>query len=240
MLHSMDVESVDFRLLPCVQLWGCLRARLSVPLTLCTLCALLLFSSICTAGELEELSVAESGGEYKLRIVSVLDAPVDYVYNVITDYKHAYRINPHISEIEILSSDRTDVVRVRNHSDHWVGPFRFEIDWVGDFVETKHGHIKVKTIPEFSSFESGSAIWEIRPQGEHTWVLHESSLKPKFFIPPIIGTYIVKKHMADESVTTFNRIECQAMIVLEMDMENEPELLETLLKEGKDCMIPHE
>ena len=206
----------------------------------CALYALLLFSSICTAGELEELSVTEAGGEYRLRIVSVLDAPADYVYNVITDYEHAYRINPSITAIEILSSDRSEVVRVRNRSEHWVGPFRFEIDWVGDIVETKHGHIKVITIPEFSSFESGSAIWEIRPLGERTWVLHEASLKPKFFIPPIIGTYIVKKHMTDESVTTFNRIECQAMIHLEMDMENEPELLETLLKEGKDCMNPYE
>lgn len=202
--------------------------------------ALFLFSSICTAGELEELSVTEAGGEYRLRIVSVLDAPADYVYNVITDYKHAYRINPSITEIEILSSDRNEVVRVRSRSEHWVGPFRFKIDWVGDFVETKHGHIKVITVPEFSSFESGFAIWEIRPQGERTWVLHESSLKPKFFILPVIGDYIVKKHMVDESTTTFNRIECHAMIIFEMDMENEPERLKTLLKEGKDCMNPHE
>ena len=206
----------------------------------CTLYILFLFSSICTAGVLEELSVTESGGVYRLRIVSVFEAPADYVYDVITDYEHAYRINPSITEIEILPSDRNDVIRVRNRSEHWVGPFRFEIDWVGDFVETRHGHIRVKTIPEFSSFESGSAIWEIRPQGEHTWVLHEASLKPKFFVPPIIGPYIMKKHIADESVTTFNRIECHAMIILEMDMENEPELLNTLLKEGKDCMDPHE
>jgi len=205
-----------------------------------TLYALLLFSSICTAGELEELSVTEAGGEYRLRIVSVLDAPMDYVYNVITDYKHAYRINPSITEIEILSSNRSDVVRVRSRSEHWVGPFRFEIDWVGDFVETKHGHIKVKIIPEFSSFESGSAIWEIRPQGERTWVLHESSLNPKFFIPPIIGDYIIKRRLVGESITTFSRIECQAMITLEMDMENEPEPLRTLLEEGKDCMKPHQ
>jgi hypothetical protein len=206
----------------------------------CTLYILLLFSSICTAGKLEELSVTEAGGEYRLRIVSVFDAPADYVYDVITDYKHAYRINPSITEIEILSSDHNDVVRVRNRSEHWVGPFRFKIDWVGDFVEPKHGHIKVTTIPEFSSFESGSAVWEIRPQGERTWVLHEASLKPKFFIPPIIGTYIMKKHIADESVTTFNRIECHAMIILAMDMENEPGPLRTLLKEGKGCLIPHE
>ena len=207
----------------------------------CALFALQLFSSISTAGEIEELSATEAGGEYKLRIVSVLDAPADYVYNVITDYKHVYRISPTITEVEILSSDSDEVVRVRHRSEHWVGPFRFEIEWVGDIVETtKYRHIKVKTIPEFSSFESGSAIWEIRPQGERTWVLHESSLKPKFFIPPIIGDYIMKKHMVDESITIFNRIECNAIITFEMDMEHELEQLKKLLKEGKICKNPHE
>ncbi len=43
---------------------------------LCTLLALYFFSSISTAAEIEELSATEVGGEYRLRIVSVLDAPV--------------------------------------------------------------------------------------------------------------------------------------------------------------------
>jgi uncharacterized membrane protein len=208
---------------------------------LCALFALHLFSSISAAGEIEELSATEAGGEYRLRIVSVLDAPADYVYNVITDYKHVYRISPTITEVEILSSDSDEVVRVRHRSEHWVGPFRFKIEWMGDIVETtKYRRIKVTTIPEFSSFESGSAIWEIRPQGERTWVLHESSLKPKFFIPPIIGVYIMKKHMLDESTAIFNRIECNAMIAFEMDMEHEIEQLKILLKKGKVCTNPHE
>jgi hypothetical protein len=213
----------------------------------CALFALQLFSSISTASEIKELSATKAGGEYRLRIVSVLDAPADYVYNVITDYKHVYRISPTITEVEILSSDNDEVVRVRHRSEHWVGPFRFEIEWVGDIEETtkyrdltKYRDIKVKTIPEFSSFESGSATWEIRPQGERTWLLHESSLKPKFFIPPIIGDYIMKKRMVDESITIFNRIECNALITLEMDMEHELEDLRKLLKEGKVCVNPHE
>lgn len=206
----------------------------------CALFALQLFSSISTAGEIEDLSVTEAGGEYRLRIVSVLDVPADYVYNVITDYKHIYRISPTITEVEILSSDSDEVVRVRQLSEHWVGPFRFNIEWVGDIVETtRYRDIKVKTISELSSFESGSAIWEIRPQEGRTWVLHESSLKPKFFIPPIIGNYIMKKYITDESITTFNRIECNAMIMFEMDMGHEMEDLKKILKEGKVCVNLH-
>ena len=203
-----------------------------------TFISLLLFASLSTADAHEELSVTKAGGVYSLRVVSVLDAPADYVYNVITDYKHAYRINPTITEVEILPSDSDEVVRVRNLSEHWVGPFCFKIDWVGDIVEPKHGHLTVKTIPELSSFESGFAVWELRPQGERTWVLHESSLKPDFFIPPLIGAHIMKKQMEDDILDTFKRIECYAKVMFELDMENEPGLMSNVLKEGKDCINP--
>lgn len=199
-----------------------------------------LLSSTSTSGELEELSVSETDGEYRLRIVSVLDAPADYVYKIITDYKHAYRINPSISEVEILPTDRDEVVRVRNLSEHWVGPFCFRIDWVGDIQETTEGDIKIITVPELSSFQSGAALWEIRPRGERTWLLHESRLKPDFFIPPLIGEEIMKNKMETDALATVTRIECHAMIMFERDMENETEQLKTLSKEGRDCIKPGE
>ena len=202
----------------------------------CALFALPLFTSISSADELVELSVINSDGAYSLRVISVLDAPVDYVYDVITDYKHAYRINPTITEVEILPSDRDEVVRVRNLSEHWVGPFCFKIDWAGDIVEPRDGYLKVNTIPELSSFKSGSAIWELRAQGERTWVLHESRLKPDFFMPPVIGDRIMKKQMKEDTLDTFTRIECYAKVMFDLDMENEPDRMNNVLKEGKDCV----
>ena len=169
-------------------------------------------------------------------MVSVLDAPLDYVYDVITDYKHAYRINPTITEVEILPSDRDEVVRVRNLSEHWVGPFCFKIDWVGDIVEPRDGYLKVSTIPELSSFESGSAIWELRSQGARTRVLHESSLKPDFFMPPVIGDHIMKKQMKEDTLDTLKRIECYAKVMLDLGMENEPDHIHDALKVGKACI----
>ena len=193
---------------------------------------LFLLTSRVFAIEVEELSVTNVDGEYKIRIVSIIDAHEDDVYSVITDYKYAYRINPSVTAVEVLPSDRDGVVRVRNHSEYYIGPFFIEIDWVGDIMDNKDGHIKVNTIPELSSFESGSAVWEIRPLGEKTWVLHESSLKPSFFIPPIVGDMIMKK----DTLATFRRIECHAKIKLAMTMENDTELVQQLLRERKDCV----
>ena len=204
------------------------------------LVALSLFSSLSTAARFEELSVNEVNGEYRLRIVALLNAPADYVHHVITDYKHAYRINPSIIEVEILPFDHNHnkVVRVRNISEQWVGPFCFEINWVGDILEDRAGDIKIKTVPELSNFKSGSAIWEIRPRGERTWVLHESRLKPDFFIPPVIGDTILLNKMRTDTLATFRRIECQATAMLERDMETDTELLNGLSKEERECINP--
>ena len=105
-------------------------------------------------------------------------------------------------------------------------------------MDTRDGDLEVKTIPGLSNFVSGSAIWHIRSQGEHTRVFYESSLKPAFFIPPVIGGIIVKKHIKDDALATFRRIECQAMIMLDLDMAHQSDDLRRLSKEGKVCINP--
>jgi Polyketide cyclase / dehydrase and lipid transport len=199
-------------------------------------CAVYLFSSVSVAGDLTELSVKEADGTFTLRIVSVLDAPMDYVYQVITDYQHAYRIDPEITAIEVLPSGRPGVVRVRNLSTHWIGPFPFKLEWVGEIAETEPGYLDITTLSGLGSFESGSAFWEIRPQGDRTRVLHQSTLKPRFPVIPIIGSYILKTHIKRAALDTFNRIECQAQYMLEQGIKANSQSLRGTLKEIQDCI----
>ena len=205
---------------------------------ICCMVTLILCSPTSTADELEGLSVTVVDGEYSLQVAVVLNAPVDYVHKVITDYKNAYRINPAITNVEILPSGHDDVVRVRNLSEQCVGPFCFDIAWAGDITETGDGDLEVKTLPGLSDFVSGSASWHVHPQGERTSVLYESKLKPAFFIPPVIGDSILKNHIKNDTLATFKRIECQAMIMLAVDMAHQPDDFEQLSKEGKLCIKP--
>lgn len=205
-------------------------ARCLSLIRLCWLITLILCIPTSTAGEPEELSVTDADGEYSLRIAEVLNVRADYVRRVITDYSHAYRIDPTITKVEVLPTDRDKVVRLRNLSKQCVGPFCFEIAWAGDIVETKDGDIQVKTIPELSNFESGSAIWRIRPQGEHTWVIYESRLKPGFFIPPVIGDIIIKTHIKEAALDIFENIERQAITMSARDVGHQPEYLKRLYR----------
>ena len=207
-------------------------------ISVCCLVTLILCSTDLTADAPEELSVTAVDGEYSLQVAVVLNAPVEYVYKVITDYKNAYRINPVITNVVILPSGRDQVVRVRNLSEQCVGPFCFNIAWAGDITETRDGGLEVETLPGLSNFVSGSARWRIRPQGERTSVLYESKLKPAFFIPPVIGDSILKYHIKNDNLATFKRIECQTMIMLAVKMAHQPDDFEQLPKEGKECINP--
>ena len=211
------------------------RRRIPGPEIIGAFVALAFVSSMAVSAEFIMLSVDESEGEYHLKVESVIDAPAHYVYNIITDYKHAYRINPSIVEARVLPTDRDAALRIMNHSVYRIGPFDFSIEWVGDVSEPAPGTVTIKTIPELSSFESGYAVWVIRPLGKRTRVNYDASLKPKFFIPPVIGDYIVKKRLHSETVATFTRIECHARLKLDMDMENDPNIQEILLKEKEAC-----
>ena len=70
---------------------------------------LFLFSSICSisaASEVLALSVTKEDGEYVVMIVAVVNAPEDYIYQVVTDYKHIYRINPTVTTVDVQDTDR--------------------------------------------------------------------------------------------------------------------------------------
>jgi uncharacterized membrane protein len=196
---------------------------------------LYMFSAAAISGELHELSVSEMDGAYSLSISAVLDAPADDVFQIVSDYRHADRINPAITSIDIVPLERAGVTRVKGRLVEHVGPFSFELEWGADVVESKRRVIEIETIPELSSFESGFARWELRSRGEQTWVHLESTLKPKFFVPPVIGDYLIKRCIEREALDTFQRIECYAQAMPEIDTGKKAELLEVSLDQHSDC-----
>lgn len=178
------------------------------------LVSLVFFSNMSIAGQLEAISITERGGQYEARIVALFDAPAEYVYGVITDYKHIYRINPSIVESELLPAQEDGVIRVRNRIEHCIAIFCIEVEMVEDVVEVGDGHLVAMTVPELSNFESGTAMWHVRPFGEgRARVQYLASIKPDFFIPPVIGSLIIKSKLREEITTSFSRIECHARIM---------------------------
>lgn len=196
---------------------------------------LLLHGVATAAAQILEQAVVERNNEYRLRVVALLDASKDNVYRVITDYQHAYRINPAITHISVTPTGHDGVVLVNNRSRHRVGMFAFEVDWTGEILEHPPDTLIVKTLPRGGSFESGSARWNLRAEGDRTRVVHESALKPGFAVVPVVGPYLIKRYMREEIVSTFARIECFARVLFERDLADDTQQLRVAMHTRKAC-----
>ena len=193
-------------------------------------------SGVSNAGQVESFNIIAADGVYEANIVAILDAPANYVYGVITDFRHIYRINPSIVESEILSVENNAIIRVRNRLEHCFAIFCFQIDLVEDVAEIGNRHIVATTVSELSSFESGNTMWHVRPFSEDSArVQYRAKMKPNFFIPPLIGSHLVKSFLRKEITNSLFRIECNARIAARNDDWEAPIQIAERTRSEKDC-----
>ena len=196
---------------------------LSVPAiavkTGCFICLLLVLCSLppAIASHLTDIEVNEQAGSYRVRMIMLIHAPAIIVHRVLTDYAHIYRMNPSITESEILPSPDNETVRVRTRMEGCIFFFCKDIDRVEDVRELSPGHLQAVIVPAQSDFTSGRADWRIHPVGEDSQVVYQAEITPAFFIPPVIGDYFVRRTIAREVVTSFAKLECIARIKAGLD-----------------------
>jgi hypothetical protein len=162
------------------------------------------------AGDISELAITEDNGAYHVRILMFLDASAQYVYQVITDFENVSRICPSVTGSELLEPPDERTVRLRNYLKYCFVTFCYDLEWVGDIRVFPDGYLKMETVPELSNFEYGSSIWNVHPIGSRTEVLHETVMKPGFYVPPLIGKLLMKFYFRREILATFDRIESEA------------------------------
>jgi hypothetical protein len=169
------------------------------------------------AGDLRELQVTHKQGVYQMKMAAMVEAPAEYVRDVLTDYARIYRLNPSITESEVLPSPDAGVARVKTVMTGCVAFFCREVGRVEDVRELASGDLHAVIVPELSNLRSGSAKWSFEPVGEQTLVTYQADMEPDFFIPPLIGSFFVKQNIRSELTTSFARIECVAQIRMRLD-----------------------
>lgn len=177
------------------------------------LASCLLLSTRLLAAELVELALNQDQGVYHLRLEMILDASHGDVHDVVTDFVHIYRLNPSIIDSEILHSPDNTAVRVRTVLNDCIMVFCKEVHRVEDVRELESGDIYAHIIPELSNIKSGITIWQIQPMSGRTRIHYSMRLEPGFFIPPLIGTYLVKQRLKQEILVSLENIERIAQIL---------------------------
>lgn len=175
------------------------------------------YSVRLAAGEVIDSAISENQGVYQLHLDMILDAPFKNVHHVITDYRHIYRINPSIVESEILPTKDKSTTRVRTLINDCVLFFCQDLLRVEDVHELGYNDIYSVIVPQLSNVRSGNTRWQIRPMGDKTRIIYDMTLEPGFFVPPVIGSYIVRNKLREQALISFNNIERIALIQKKLD-----------------------
>ena len=159
------------------------------------------------AVSLPEIEIIEKSGAYQIKVVAVIDAPARYVRHVLTDYSHINRLNPSITESEVLKQDDDGSVSVRTRVNGCAAYFCKELNRVEKVQQLPSGEIYAEIVPEHGQFKSGQAHWRIKALGERSEVTYLSNMEPDIYIPPVVGKFLVKKAIRQEVQISFANLE---------------------------------
>lgn len=174
------------------------------------LLAALMFPVSGLGAELLSIEVDHERGTYTLNSEVWFDATVDQVYEVFRHWDNSAEFSSAIVESRDVEPDEFGRAQfyVRNRvcvlffcrSFERRGYIEFELNqWLLAFAD-----------PDTSDFYVSDERWEFIEKDGGTVVVYDLETKPKFWIPPGIGPYLIKRKLEHDGGGAINRIEAIA------------------------------
>ena len=174
------------------------------------LCALFLHLS-AFAAELTDIEVAHEDGRYRLESTTIFDATQAQLYVVLTDYDQFEKFSSSFVEAENREADEQGRPQVYTRMEGCVLLFCKSYLRVG-YLELKPEYDIIAIVdPEQSNFKYSRERWQLIPEGERTKLVYEFEMEPAFWVPPLVGPYVIKKALRSGGKNAVNRIEALAV-----------------------------
>lgn len=161
------------------------------------------------AGEILHNYIDDIDGHYIISLDMRITADSKKVYALLTDFNHLPRINDNIIKSTMLRShERKHRLRVESRA--CVLFFCKHIVQVQDVEELDNGYISMVIDAKVSDFKSGHILWHIQSTEGGTRVTFSVDLVPDFWMPPLIGPWLLKDLLKEEGLKTLMELERQA------------------------------
>jgi hypothetical protein len=159
------------------------------------LLAVWLAGSQATAVTIEHIDVEKHGQAFRLKAASVVAAPPEFVFDVLMDFDNFHRLVAGIVTTRYLPPG-PDGVRLGYtliNSCAWIFCKRFDkVERIWPVPKT--GMVTL-AVPERSDFEFYATRWRLEGVPGGTRLRFEANMRPKFWIPPLLGTWAVKRKL---------------------------------------------
>lgn len=162
--------------------------------------------AIAGAAEMRTVHVEHNGGRYLMQSEAVFDVGLEPLYEVFLDYD----LSPEFSSwiVDARNLERDDGRRgyyIQNR-----GCVMFICQSTvreGYVLHEPYDRIEAVADPELSDFEISNETWTFRREGSATIVTYQLEMVPKFWVPPVIGPYVIKRKLRSSGGDALDRIE---------------------------------
>jgi hypothetical protein len=128
--------------------------------------SLLLVAGGTTAAEIVAFSLDPEGQGYRLKASSLIDASIDGVREVLTDYGRLHLISHRIIESELVGVSPEGVSHVRTRNRLCFLVLCRDLGHLQHIREINHGEFESHSVPEESDLAFGHARWRLSEEGE--------------------------------------------------------------------------
>ena len=174
------------------------------------LVALCCWSGTASAAEMRSVDVGYEDSRYTMESEVWFNAPLEAVYAVFSQWDLSTQFSSAIVQSKDLEPDEQGRPQFFVQNRGCLLFFCKTFDRQG-YVESQPFEVlRAIANPETSDFLVSRESWTFRPDNGGTAVVYEMLMQPKFWVPPGIGPYLIKRKLRKDGGAAVDRVEAIA------------------------------
>ena len=169
--------------------------------------AIFCLPTLAVAATVLHTEVEHKAGRYTVTFEFRVSAGADAVRRRLTDYDHLERLSRVVQKSEQLPPGDDGHPRVRVVMRSCFLFFCQTVRKLETVTEFPDGRLIIVADPTESDYRYSRVEWQIRAEATQTHVTYHAEHEPAFFVPPLIGPWVVKSRIRHELKLMAERLE---------------------------------
>lgn len=166
---------------------------------------------VAATADLREISVELIDDRYNLASKAYFAATPENIYRVLSDYDLFVQFTSAFVETRNLPPDEKGRPRFYTRMEGCVLMFCKSFERSGHLLLEPDEEIIAIAAPEGSDFKYSRERWHLAREGDGTVLTYTFEMEPDFWVPPVIGPYLIKRTLRDNGRDVIDRIEALAL-----------------------------
>lgn len=161
--------------------------------------------------DLRSIHVERVDDRYLLQSEAWFAASAEQLYRVLTNYDLFEQFSSGYVETRNVAADERGRPRFFTRMEGCVLLFCRSFVRHGYLLLKPHREIVAVAEPDDSDFRYSRERWRLQREGTGTLLIYDFEMEPGFFVPPVIGPYVIKRTLRAGGSDAINRIEALAL-----------------------------